>query len=298
MPKADLRHYDLNQLVVLRALLDTANLTRAGATVGLSQPGMSRALARLRIDFGDPLLIRSGAAMCRTPRGDALRDTIEEFLDRAADLYQPEAFVPGEARQVFRAAMPDVVATSLLPPLIEILAQEAPHCRLEVIGWPGRAPARGGEVDFAISTEPQVYHGFRMRSLYQDRDLLVHRAARQRDYDAKDMAAMLELPHVAVIPAALAEDPVEPWLHGQGLGRHIVATVPTYLQAAHLVSCSDLVAIVPGRFAATVARPLGLTETALPIDQSPDQQWLLYPARLEADPASAWLRGVIMRLVR
>jgi hypothetical protein len=93
--------------------------------------------ARLRLDFGDPLLIRSARAMRRTPRGDAPRDTIETFLDRAAALYRPEAFIPGEAERVFRAAMPDVVATTLLPPLIEILATEAPRCRLEIIGWPG-----------------------------------------------------------------------------------------------------------------------------------------------------------------
>ncbi len=298
MPKADLRRYDLNQLVVLRALLETANVTQAGAQVGLSQPGMSRALARLRVDFGDPLLIRSGPAMRRTPRGEALRDTIEEFLDSAAALYRPEAFIPGEAERVFRAAMPDVVATTLLPPLIEILATEAPHCRLEIIGWPGLAPARGGEIDFAISTEPQVYHGFRMRSLYQDRDLLIHRADRPRNDAADDMAAMLGLPHAAVIPAALTEDPVEPWLRSMGLARRIAATVPTYLQAAHLVSRSELVAIVPSRFAATVAGPFGLVITPLPIDQPADQQWLLYPARLETDPASIWLRGVVMRLAR
>ncbi|MGH6613643.1 LysR family transcriptional regulator [Sphingomonas sp.] len=298
MPKTDLRRYDLNQLVVLRALLETANVTQAGAIVGLSQPGMSRALARLRLDFGDPLLIRSGAAMRRTPRGDALRDTIEAFLDRAAALYRPEAFIPGEAERVFRAAMPDVVATTLLPPLIEILATEAPRCRLEIIGWPGLAPARGGETDFAISTEPQVYHGFRMRSLYQDRDLLIHCVGRLGNDAVGDMATMLSLRHVAVIPAALTEDPVEPWLRSQGLSRRIAVTVPTYLQAAHLVSRSDLVAIVPARFATTVAWPFGLVETPLPIGQSADQQWLLYPARLETDPASVWLRGVVMRLAQ
>ncbi|QNA82996.1 LysR family transcriptional regulator [Sphingomonas sp. So64.6b] len=297
MPNDNLRRYDLNQLVVLRALLDTANVTRAAAMVGLSQPGMSRALSRLRADFGDPLLIRSGAAMRRTPRGEALRDTIGVFLDHAAELYRPEAFVPAKAERVFRAAMPDVVATTLLAPLFEILAIEAPRTRLEVVAWPGLAAGRKDEIDFAISTEPQVYDGFRMHRLYSDHDLLIHRKARACDHDAGDSGAVLALPHIAVIPAALAEDPVEPWLRSIGLARNIVVTVPTYLQAAHLASRSDLVAIVPTRFAATIAGPLGLAEATLPIDQSADPQWLLYPARLETDPASIWLRGLIKRIV-
>ena len=297
MPNVDLRRYDLNQLVVLRALLETANVTRAAAMVGLSQPGMSRALSRLRMDFGDPLLIRSGAAMRRTPRGESLRDTIGVFLDHAAELYRPEAFVPSEAERVFRVAMPDVVATTLLAPLFEILSLEAPRTRLEIVAWPGLATGRVDEIDFAISTEPQVYAGFRMHRLYRDHDLLIHHSARACDHDASDSEAVLALPHIAVVPAALPEDPVESWLRSLGLARNIVVTVPTYLQAAHLASRSDLVAIVPTRFAAAIAGPLDLVEKVLPIDQTADQQWLLYPARLDNDPASIWLRGLIRRIV-
>jgi hypothetical protein len=64
------------------------------------------------------------------------------------------------------------------------------------------------------------------------------------------------------------------------------------------VSRSDLVAIVPARFATTIAGPFGLLETSLPIGQPADQQWLLYSAQLETDPASVWLRGVVMRLAQ
>ena len=49
----------MNLLVVFDALLEERNLTRAAARVGLSQPGMSNALARLRALFGDPLFTRS-----------------------------------------------------------------------------------------------------------------------------------------------------------------------------------------------------------------------------------------------
>ena len=47
---------DLNLLVALDALLAERSVTRAAERVGLSQPGMSNTLARLRKLFGDPLL--------------------------------------------------------------------------------------------------------------------------------------------------------------------------------------------------------------------------------------------------
>ena len=61
----DLGGLDLNLLVALDALLSERSVTRAARRVGLSQPGMSNALARLRKLFGDPLLVRQGAELSR-----------------------------------------------------------------------------------------------------------------------------------------------------------------------------------------------------------------------------------------
>jgi Transcriptional regulator len=59
---------DLNLLVALDALLAERSVTRAASRLGLSQPGMSNTLARLRKLFGDPLLVREGLTLVPTPR--------------------------------------------------------------------------------------------------------------------------------------------------------------------------------------------------------------------------------------
>ena len=48
MREVNLAGVDLNLLPALEALLRRRNVTRAASDVGLSQPAMSRALARLR----------------------------------------------------------------------------------------------------------------------------------------------------------------------------------------------------------------------------------------------------------
>ena len=58
---------DLNLLVALDALLSERSVTRAAQRIGLSQPGMSNTLARLRRLFDDPLLVRQGAGLAPTP---------------------------------------------------------------------------------------------------------------------------------------------------------------------------------------------------------------------------------------
>ena len=70
----NLDRLDLNLLVALRALLEERHVTRAGARIGLSQPAMSAALARLRRHFADELLVRKGNRYELTPLGAALRD--------------------------------------------------------------------------------------------------------------------------------------------------------------------------------------------------------------------------------
>ena len=47
--------------------------------VGLSQPGMSNTLARLRKLFGDPL-VREGLTLVPTPRAESLRQPVADAL--------------------------------------------------------------------------------------------------------------------------------------------------------------------------------------------------------------------------
>ena len=59
---------DLNLLVALDALLTERSVTRAAQRIGLSQPGMSNTLARLRRLFDDPLLNALASQVEISPR--------------------------------------------------------------------------------------------------------------------------------------------------------------------------------------------------------------------------------------
>jgi len=58
---------DLNLLELFLAVYGSRNLTTAGRELGLSQPAMSRALARLRDAYGDPLFVRQPHGLLPTP---------------------------------------------------------------------------------------------------------------------------------------------------------------------------------------------------------------------------------------
>ena len=72
MREVNIAGLDLNLVPALDALLRRKNVTRAAADAGLSQPAMSRALARLRDVLGDELLVRTRQGYVLTPRAEAI----------------------------------------------------------------------------------------------------------------------------------------------------------------------------------------------------------------------------------
>ena len=68
MPEANLMDLQLRDLHLLQVMLSEGSLTRAASLLDTRQPALSKALARLRLQLGDPLLVRDGQLMRPTPR--------------------------------------------------------------------------------------------------------------------------------------------------------------------------------------------------------------------------------------
>ena len=58
---------DLNLLVALYVLLEEGSVSAAAKRLSITQPAMSKTLARLRNTFDDPLFVRSKRGIQPTP---------------------------------------------------------------------------------------------------------------------------------------------------------------------------------------------------------------------------------------
>lgn len=74
------RGLDLNLLVVLEALFRDKNVTHAARRLGISQPGMSAALKRLRQHYGDELVELEGRKATLTPFAKDLEAPLKKVL--------------------------------------------------------------------------------------------------------------------------------------------------------------------------------------------------------------------------
>jgi DNA-binding transcriptional LysR family regulator len=95
-----------------------------------------------------------------------------------------------------------------------------------------------------------------------------------------------------------SEDLIDTWLRGKNIERPIALVVPGYIEALHVVARTDLVAFVPGRLIAALAKPLSLTAITPPLDPGIDEQFMFTPTRAQFDPGSIWLRQLMLRTGR
>ncbi|MGX9426782.1 MULTISPECIES: LysR family transcriptional regulator [Bradyrhizobium] len=296
----NLNSLDLNLLIALDALLREASVSRAAMRLRLSQPATSHALQRLRDLIGDPLLVRSGARMELTPRAQALRAPLAQALDQVRALFVPDAFDAISSDRHFRLMMPDLAVELLMPPLMEKITRVAPHVTIDVVPWRGPAiftAEFARTIDLVISIG-DAFKGFHRQRLYVDSDALAVRRGHPVGARLKKCEAFLAARHVAVVIRGQNEDLIDGWLRSKGIERRIALVVPGYIEALHVTARTDLVAFVPRRLIAALARQLSLLAVTPPLDPGMDEQYMFYPTRAQMDPGSIWLRQLMLETGR
>lgn len=289
---------NLNLLVALDALLAERSVTRAAARVGLTQSGMSNALAQLRRVFDDPLFVRAPGGVEPTARALELAEPVRRGLDAFAEALAPAApFDPRTSEAGFAVAMNDYAELVLLPPLVRALARAAPGVSLQVLPAWSRVPAGlgQGELDAAVlDTGARLPAGHRRRFLFGDDFVCIVRKDHPRVGRRLGLRAYLAESHVLVTQERGATGQADRLLARLGRRRRIGARVPRFFMVPALVAQTDLVALVDSRVARWAARhlPLRVLRPPLPLPATPAGvgYQLVWHARSDRDPARRWLR--------
>lgn len=165
------RSINLNLIPILQALLKEESVVKAATEVGLSQPAMSGALARLREILDDPLLVRAGRSMRLTPRALRMRKQLDQICASIEQLFQPESFDPATAEHSFVIAAPDYIAFLLSSVLLTRLRSEAPGIRLQFIDVPGDLPAwfENSRIDLAVCGNFDFWPDLKFENIFRDR---------------------------------------------------------------------------------------------------------------------------------
>ena len=95
--------FDLNLFVVLNAIYSEGSLTKAAEVVGITQPAVSNALARLREKFDDDLFIRTGSGMVPTQKTENMIQDVQNALTLIQQsVNEPDTFDPSATKRNFK----------------------------------------------------------------------------------------------------------------------------------------------------------------------------------------------------
>lgn len=306
MHDVHLRAIDLNLLVALRALLAEQHVTRAAARVGLTQPAMSHALARLRALLGDPLLVRTRSGMVLTPRARELASPLDRLLgDVASLLAPPEPFDPARSTKTFRVATGDYVELVLMPAVLARVWREAPNVnvQLRVLGSRGIEDLDEDRIDVALGPA-DTFGGARrsvfVQKLLSERFVCVVREDHPSVGRRLSLEHFLALPHALITPRGSAGGIVDSALAKLGKRRRVAVEVPHFLVAPFLVEKTDVILTLAERIARALAPSVRLrTVTPPPELQLPGFDIsLVSHERSRADPAHVWFRSVVTSVAK
>ena len=291
---------DLNLLVVLDALLDERNVSRAAERLALSQPAVSGALARLRDLFGDPLFTRAQRGPIATDRARSLIEPTKRLLRDAGELLAPQAFDPATAERDVRIATTDYMTVTVVVPLLEHLQSTAPGIRLvirslELADIPKRLEQ--GDLDLGITTPPWAAADLRSRFLYTDRYVGAVRPGHPLLTDEVTVRTFCAYPHALVAPrGGEPHGPVDDALSALGERRKIGLSLPSFLALPSTLRRTDLIAVGPERLLRTWRDELGIFEIPVPVPTF-DVIAVWHP-RSQNDAGHRWLRELLPGLVR
>ena len=290
---------DLNLMVILQALLEEGSVTRASIRVGMPQPTVSTALARLRRHYKDELLVRSGNGHALTPLARSLLPSVQESMRLIGEaLSFGNSQPPSAPGRKLTISLSDYSVALLAEDLLRRVHELAPEIHLEVHRVTPETVEESDrwvlQHDLLIAPLGFYRPAGQPEVICRDRFVCVADPGNPRLRDGRlTLEDLSALPHAAARLPHAEDDPVQAALDRHGITPRIVLTTAGWLPLPFRVADSDMVAIVPERLTRRVASAAGVAVVEPPFGHVDLVEAAWWNPMRATDPALTWLRGVL-----
>lgn len=296
----ELKDLDLNLLRILSVLLRVRNVSRAADELGMTQPGMSNALGRLRTVLGDPILLRTGRGMMPTPYAETIVEGLGETMQQLQDLLNMKVvFDPLTSSRNFTLAMTDIGEVDYLPDLMNVVMRGAPNITISTLRK-GAASLKDdletGAADLALGWLPDLNAGIFQRRLTGSQYVCAFRSGHPLDKGGISIADYSAASHLVVLAPGTGHMLIQRELERMSFGRDVKLTIPHFAAVGPILSGTDLIATLPSRLVRRYASPFGLSWVPLPFAVDPIPLNVFWSAKYHRDPGNQWLRRTLIDL--
>lgn len=171
LPNPKTLKIDLRQIGYFTAIADCGSITKAAALMGVAQPSLSEAVARLERDLEVSLVVRNARGIALTEAGAALARHGHSILASVEEAVFDIRQLSQEMRGRVALGLPAIITNLLGVPLAETVANQYPDVKLRInestslviLDW-----IRNRRVDFAVSYEGYDFSGLDAQPLLEE----------------------------------------------------------------------------------------------------------------------------------
>ena len=292
--------YDLNLLPIFVALMEERSVTRAALRLGITQPALSNALARLRVTMRDPLFVRERYGIRPTQMAEELAPVIAAALARLDDaILGQQDFDPAQATRLFTIAPNSYVEFVLAPAIVARLRETAPGIKLRLTPFGNDLTETGvmsGDTAMVLGRIVDPPDNLVVQHLMDEGLACVVRADHPEVGAAISREQYERLKHVNVLPPGRMRAGLFQALDQRGLRREVVVSVTHFLAVPEMVAATDYCATLPMLICRHLERDTRLKVLPAPVDLGTFPVQMGWHVRYRQDPAHRWLRGLIAEL--
>ncbi|QEO45961.1 LysR family transcriptional regulator [Vibrio tarriae] len=299
-PEINLRSIDLNLLTILEKILIHKHISQAAQALNMSQPAVSRALMRLRDQFGDPLLVKVKNEYRLTAKGERLYRELESSLNAIRKILVDDEFDPLRYSGVFTIGALDFEMMMIVPKLLARFQQRAPNLKLQIVPYNAYMPLHDYLEKVAdlllYSTDESPTNVFKQR-LFNDNYAVVMCRNHPLANQPMTLEGYCQSRHVIISGNGLGKTDMDRELKRLTQEREVVASLPHFSMVPELLMDTDLIATLPKRLVIHLGMRYNIAVADLPFytaDFQVEQFWHLIH---HSNPIHQWVRLEIKNLV-
>lgn len=304
MREVNIKNLDLNLLLLLDRLLTERHVTRAAYSLNMSQPALSRALARLRVIFNDPLLVRTAQGYDLSARAKQIQPELSEILIALESLVQQPIFNPAADKGLIKITGLDLELALYLPQLMQRMREHAPGMHLEIVKQEDDSFAMldRNDVHFSLSgLEPSASTGT-LHRIQLDKMPAMCLMSRNHVLAEQPLTAdnYANAAHGLVSITGRGPGYMDKVLEKIGRQRDVILRLSSFMAVADFCETTDLVFTLPQRLAERVAvgRQLCLRRLPAELQQPPVKFYFYWHTRHHHNPRMIWIREQLVEIAQ
>ncbi|MDJ4947153.1 transcriptional regulator LeuO [Salmonella enterica] len=300
MSKPQLRMVDLNLLTVFDAVMQEQNITRAAHTLGMSQPAVSNAVARLKVMFNDELFVRYGRGIQPTARAFQLFGSVRQALQLVQNELPGSGFEPTSSERVFNLCVCSPLDNILTSQIYNRVEQIAPNIHVVFkasLNQNTEHQLRYQETEFVISYEEFRRPEFTSIPLFKDEMVLVASRKHPRISGPLLESDVYNEQH-AVVSLERYASFSQLWYDTPDKQSSVAYQGMALISVLNVVSQTHLVAIAPRWLAEEFAESLDLQILPLPLKLNSRTCYLSWHEAAGRDKGHQWMEELLVSVCK